>query len=214
VRVLACNFDSRVYTPTRTNPTTGEPTWLKRKRRARKKLPRRSRPLNSTSAEYCSALVESNHQEAVPAQAGTVVSTVCKSVHTDQNKRRAAQAALSYVRDATCVGVGTGIHRELFHRGACGSARSHQAPRCRARTRRAARLRAAGIDVIDLNDAGPIDVYVDGADEATRAASSSRAAAALSPAKRSSPPRRAASCASSMRAKSSRCLESFRCPSK
>jgi ribose 5-phosphate isomerase A len=31
-----------------------------------------------------------------------------------------------------------------------------------------ARLRAAGIEVIDLNDAGPVDVYVDGADEATR----------------------------------------------
>jgi ribose 5-phosphate isomerase A len=31
-----------------------------------------------------------------------------------------------------------------------------------------ARLRAAGIEVLDLNDAGPVDVYIDGADEATR----------------------------------------------
>jgi len=28
----------------RTNPTTGEPTWRKRKRRPRRKLRRRSRP--------------------------------------------------------------------------------------------------------------------------------------------------------------------------
>jgi ribose 5-phosphate isomerase A len=30
------------------------------------------------------------------------------------------------------------------------------------------RLRAAGVNVIDLNDAGRLDVYIDGADEATR----------------------------------------------
>lgn len=85
----------------------------------------------------------------------------------DQNKRRAAQAALSYVRDATCVGVGTGstvnfFIAELAARGArIGSAVSSS-------NATSALLRAAGIDVIDLNDAGSVDVYVDGADETTR----------------------------------------------
>jgi ribose 5-phosphate isomerase A len=86
---------------------------------------------------------------------------------TDENKRRAAQAALPYVRDAACVGVGTGSTVNFFiaelaaERGRIRTAVSSS----NATT---ARLRAAGIDVVDLNDAGPIDVYVDGADEATR----------------------------------------------
>ena len=86
---------------------------------------------------------------------------------TDESKRRAAQAALPYVSDATCVGVGTGSTVNVFIaelaaqrvriRGAVSSSNATTA-----------RLRAVGIDVIDLNDAPPIDVYVDGADEATR----------------------------------------------
>ena len=85
----------------------------------------------------------------------------------DENKRRAAQAALPYVRDATCVGVGTGSTVNFFIaelaaqrdriRGAVSSSNATTAL-----------LRAAGIDVIELNDAGPVEVYVDGADEATR----------------------------------------------
>ena len=86
---------------------------------------------------------------------------------TDQNKRRAAQAALSYVRDATCVGVGTGSTVNFFiEELAARRARIRAAVSSSNAT--SARLRAAGIDVIDLNDAGPIDVYIDGADEATR----------------------------------------------
>jgi len=90
------------------------------------------------------------------------------SKHTDQSKQRAAEAAIQHVSDGVVVGVGTGSTVNFFITALAGR---------RARIRGAvsssngstARLIAAGIDVIDLNDAGPIDVYIDGADEATRA---------------------------------------------
>jgi ribose 5-phosphate isomerase A len=86
---------------------------------------------------------------------------------TDENKRRAAQAALPYVRDARCVGIGTGTTVNFF---IAELASAHGLIRAAVSSSNAtsARLRAAGIEVIDLNDAGPVDVYVDGADEATR----------------------------------------------
>ena len=79
----------------------------------------------------------------------------------------AAQAALPYVRGARCVGIGTGTTVNFFiaelaaQRGLIRAAVSSS-------NATSTRLRAAGIDIIDLNDAGPVDVYVDGADEATR----------------------------------------------
>jgi ribose 5-phosphate isomerase A len=86
---------------------------------------------------------------------------------TDENKRRAAQAALSYVRDAACVGVGTGSTVNFFI-AELAAQRDRIRTAVSSSNATSARLRAAGIDVIDLNDAGPIDVYIDGADEATR----------------------------------------------
>jgi ribose 5-phosphate isomerase A len=86
---------------------------------------------------------------------------------TDENKRRAAQAALPYVNAAACVGVGTGSTVNFFI--AELAAQRHRIARAVSSSNATtARLRAAGIDVIDLNDAGAVDVYVDGADEATR----------------------------------------------
>jgi len=88
----------------------------------------------------------------------------------DQNekKRLVAVAALEHVADGSIVGVGTGSTANCFidalatHkdriRGAVASSEAS-----------AARLRAAGIPVFDLNDTGELGVYVDGADEATRA---------------------------------------------
>ena len=86
---------------------------------------------------------------------------------TDESKRRAAQAALPYVNAAACVGVGTGSTVNFF---IAELAAQRQRIRSAVSSSNAttARLRAAGIDVIDLNDAGAVDVYVDGADEATR----------------------------------------------
>lgn len=74
---------------------------------------------------------------------------------------------MAYVRDATCVGVGTGSTVNFFI-----AELAAQRDRIRATVSSSnattARLRAAGIEVLDLNDAGPVDVYIDGADEATR----------------------------------------------
>lgn len=87
---------------------------------------------------------------------------------SDDQKRRAAEAALQYVPEGCIVGVGTGstvnhfiaaLARRPFH--VAGAVSSSEAS-----TRL---LREAKIDVLDLNSAGDLDVYVDGADEATRA---------------------------------------------
>lgn len=84
---------------------------------------------------------------------------------SDEMKKRAAEAALEYVEDHTVVGVGTGSTVNHFiealarikHRieGAVSSSE--------ATTRR---LKAHQIPVLDLNAAGPLPLYVDGADEA------------------------------------------------
>src|ERR1700733_11098873 len=107
----------------------------------------------------------------MPAQAGIVVSGGTQmSAEGDAKKRMAAQAALDYVIDGAVVGVGTGTTVNLFIEALIP---------CRNRVRAAVsssnastqRLRDGGITVLDLNDVDDLGVYVDGADEATRAPS-------------------------------------------
>jgi ribose 5-phosphate isomerase A len=83
-------------------------------------------------------------------------------------KQHAAAAALMHLRDDMILGVGTGSTVETFldlliARG--------EAARLRAAVssseRSSARLRAAGIQVLDLNDVAALPLYIDGADEAT-----------------------------------------------
>lgn len=88
--------------------------------------------------------------------------------HTDLSKQRAAEAAIQHVSDGTVVGVGTGSTVNFFIT-ALAARRGRIRGAVSSSSASSARLRAAGIDVIDLNDAGPVDVYIDGADEATRA---------------------------------------------
>lgn len=85
----------------------------------------------------------------------------------DSKKRQAATAALAYVIPGSVIGVGTGSTVNFFIDGlATMSARVAGAvSSSEASTRR---LEALGIPVLDLNDTGELDVYVDGADEATR----------------------------------------------
>jgi len=86
----------------------------------------------------------------------------------DAKKRRVALAALELIADEATLGVGTGSTVNLFIEALAGR---------RGRLQRAvssseassARLRAAGIEVADLNDIGELNAYVDGADEATPA---------------------------------------------
>jgi len=86
----------------------------------------------------------------------------------DQNqlKQQAAFAASSYVPDHAIIGVGTGSTVNFF---------IDELIKIRDRVKAAvsssdastARLKAGGIEVIELNDAGPLAIYVDGADEVT-----------------------------------------------
>jgi ribose 5-phosphate isomerase A len=85
----------------------------------------------------------------------------------DDLKRAVALAAIAYVPTDCIVGVGTGSTANYFidelakikHklRGAVASSEAS-----------AKRLQGHGIEVVSLNDAGTLPVYVDGADEITR----------------------------------------------
>ena len=86
---------------------------------------------------------------------------------SDDQKQRAAEAALKYVVEDTVIGVGTGSTVNHF---IAALARSRIPVRGAVSSSEASAklLKAAGIDVVDLNSTGELDVYVDGADEATR----------------------------------------------
>lgn len=79
-------------------------------------------------------------------------------------KKLAAEKAIDYVEDGMVVGVGTGSTVAYFidalapwkHRIAGAVSSSEQST---------ARLKSHGIEVVDLNAAGPLQLYVDGADE-------------------------------------------------
>ena len=79
-------------------------------------------------------------------------------------KRLAGEKAIEYVEDGSIVGVGTGSTVAFFidalarikHRIEGAVSSSEQSSQ---------QLRAHGIQVIDLNVAGPLPLYVDGADE-------------------------------------------------
>ena len=85
----------------------------------------------------------------------------------DEMKLAVAQAAITHVPADCIVGVGTGSTANFFidelgkikHRirGAVASSEAS-----------AKRLQGHGIEVVSLNDAGTLPVYVDGADEITR----------------------------------------------
>jgi ribose 5-phosphate isomerase A len=89
------------------------------------------------------------------------------TIDANEKKRRAAQAALAFLREGMIVGVGTGSTVNHFI-DALGDWRGRIRGAVSSSDASTSRLRAAGIPVIDLNDAGPLDLYVDGADEATR----------------------------------------------
>jgi ribose 5-phosphate isomerase A len=85
----------------------------------------------------------------------------------DAKKKAAAQAALEYVDGDILVGVGTGS--TVNHFIAALAARRHRIRGAVSSSEASTRLlREHGIDVMTLNEAGDLPVYVDGADEATR----------------------------------------------
>ena len=84
-----------------------------------------------------------------------------------EKKRRAAQEAIAYVKDGMVLGIGTGStvgefiellkDRKIQLEGAVSSSR-----------RTSERLKAARIPEVELNAAGDLELYIDGADESDR----------------------------------------------
>ena len=84
---------------------------------------------------------------------------------SEDKKRIAAEAALDYIAADSILGVGTGSTVNHFIDAL--AARPEVKIRAAVSSSEASteRMRGHGIDVIDLNEAGKLDVYVDGADE-------------------------------------------------
>jgi ribose 5-phosphate isomerase A len=88
------------------------------------------------------------------------------SLSSTEKKRRAAEAALPYIESGMVLGIGTGStvnqlieavkDRKIQLSGAVSSSRQTSEL-----------LKAARIPELDLNAAGPLSLYIDGADEAT-----------------------------------------------
>lgn len=89
-------------------------------------------------------------------------------LNQDQKKLLAAQAALEFVPDGEVIGVGTGSTVNFFI-DALATQKSRIAGAVSSSEASTRRLAAHGIPVLDLNSTGDLGVYVDGADESTRA---------------------------------------------
>ena len=88
-------------------------------------------------------------------------------MNQDERKRAVAEAALEFVVTGELVGVGTGSTANAFV-DALAAVRGRIDGAVASSEATAARLAGHGIRVVDLNSAGELPVYVDGADEATR----------------------------------------------
>jgi len=80
-------------------------------------------------------------------------------------KKAVAIAALEWVEENTIIGVGTGSTANHFIDALADSNLKIEGA-VASSDGTAGRLKAAGIDLHDLNSAGPLSVYIDGADEA------------------------------------------------
>jgi ribose 5-phosphate isomerase A len=81
-------------------------------------------------------------------------------------KRIAAEAAFAYVEEGMVLGVGTGTTVDQLIE-ALKRSKIRLSGAVSSSKRTSDRLRAIGVDELDLNSAGDLDLYIDGADEAT-----------------------------------------------
>ena len=88
--------------------------------------------------------------------------------NTLENKRRAAQAALPWLARHEVVGIGTGTTVEHFIEFIAAD-RGNLKAVVSSSNQSTRRLEAAGIPVVDLNEVGPLPVYIDGADQTNSA---------------------------------------------
>ena len=85
-------------------------------------------------------------------------------MNQDELKRRVGEAALEYVKPDSIIGVGTGSTVNCFIKALVNSGiRIEAAVSSSEATTRL--LQAGGIEVVDLNQTGGLDIYIDGADE-------------------------------------------------
>ncbi len=93
-------------------------------------------------------------------------------IQTDPStlKRAAAARALDYVLDGMKLGLGTGSTAEAFLEALASRVRAGLKVQCAATSERTAEMaRALAIPLADLDVLAPLDLVVDGADEADRA---------------------------------------------
>jgi ribose 5-phosphate isomerase A len=89
------------------------------------------------------------------------------TVSQEDSKRHAAQAALSYIKDGIALGVGTGSTVDLLI-DALAPYTAKLTAVVSSSERSTRRLEAVGIRVSALSEVGDLDLYIDGADEATK----------------------------------------------
>jgi ribose 5-phosphate isomerase A len=85
-------------------------------------------------------------------------------MNREEQKRLAAQRAISYVEEGSIVGVGTGTTVAHFI-DELGKIRGRIEAAVSSSEQSTARLQQCGIRVVDLNSTGELSLYVDGADE-------------------------------------------------
>lgn len=88
-------------------------------------------------------------------------------MNQDDMKKAAAQAALAYIKSGEILGIGTGSTVNFFI-DALASIKHKIEATVSSSLASTQRLQALGIPVIDLNQAGTLSVYIDGADETNR----------------------------------------------
>jgi len=86
----------------------------------------------------------------------------------DEKKKQAALAALEYVERGTVIGVGTGSTVNHFIDALAQNMKGAVEAAVSSSEASTARMQQHGIPVIDLNAAGDLSIYVDGADESNR----------------------------------------------
>jgi ribose 5-phosphate isomerase A len=86
------------------------------------------------------------------------------SVAQEEQKRLAAERAMSYVEENSVIGVGTGSTVAYFIQ-ALGRKRGFIEAAVSSSEQSTVRLKEQGIRVVDLNSVGGLSLYVDGADE-------------------------------------------------
>jgi ribose 5-phosphate isomerase A len=89
------------------------------------------------------------------------------ALSADEKKKQAALTALKYVRAGTVIGIGTGSTVNFFI-DALGASTVRVSGAVSSSNASSTRLEKVGVRVMDLNEVGSLEVYIDGADEATR----------------------------------------------